>query len=105
MNLHLEWVEARTIDSDVLGLGGGIDVKWVMIDLPQIFHDVKLDLEDSLREKLRAIRDQGYLESAAMDRVRLRDVLGADKKKHQKTLRGEKEVKPSSVCVRFDSRD
>ncbi len=77
-NLHLEWVEARTIDSDdVKPYVGGIEVKWVMIDLPQIFHDVKLDLEGFLREKLRAINDQGYLESAAIDRVRLRDVLAA----------------------------
>jgi Fanconi anemia group M protein len=56
---------------------GGIDVSWVTIKLPQIFYDVKRELESFLRDKLRAIRDHGYLESAAMDRIRLRDVLGA----------------------------
>jgi ERCC4-related helicase len=94
-NLHLEWVEARTISSeDVRPYVGGIEVKWVMVDLPQIFHDVKLDLEDFLREKLRTIRDQGYLESAAMDRVRLRDVLAARQRILGDAARGKREVKP-----------
>ena len=94
-NLHLEWVEARTISSDdVRPYVGGIEVKWLMIDLPRIFHDVKLDLEDFLREKLRTIRDQGYLESAAMDRVRLRDVLAARQRILEDASRGKREVKP-----------
>jgi Fanconi anemia group M protein len=77
-NLHLEWVEARSIQSeDVKPYVAGIDVEWVMVTLPQIFYDVKRQLESFLREKLRTIRDHGYLETASMDRVRLRDVLGA----------------------------
>jgi len=77
-NLHLKWVEARSIQSeDVRPYVGGIDVNWMTIQLPQIFYDVKRELESFLRDKLRTIRDHGYLESAAMDRVRLRDVLGA----------------------------
>lgn len=93
-NLHLEWVEARTISSeDVRPYVAGIEVKWIMIDLPKIFHDVKLDLEDFLREKLRTIRDQGYLESAAMERVRLRDVLAARQRILEDASRGKREVK------------
>ena len=77
-NLHLEWVEARSIQSDdVRPYVGGIEVDWVTVQLPQIFYDVKRELESFLRDKLRTIRDHGYLESAAVDRVRLRDVLGA----------------------------
>jgi ERCC4-related helicase len=77
-NLHLEWVEARTTQSeDVRPYVGGIEVKWVSVNLPQIFYEIKRDLEAFLREKLRTIRDHGYLETAAMDRVRLRDVLDA----------------------------
>jgi ERCC4-related helicase len=77
-NLHLQWVEARSIQSeDVKPYVGGIDVSWVMVKLPQIFYDVKRELESFLRDKLRTIRDHGYIETAAMDRVRLRDVLGA----------------------------
>jgi Fanconi anemia group M protein len=77
-NLRLKWVEARTIQSDdVKPYVGGIEVDWVTVKLPQIFYDVKRDLESFLRDKLRTIRDHGYLESAAMDRTRLRDVLGA----------------------------
>jgi len=77
-NLHLQWVESRSIQSeDVKPYVGGIDVDWVMVKLPQIFYDVKRELESFLRDKLRAIRDHGYLDSAAMDRVRLRDVLTA----------------------------
>ncbi len=77
-NLHLEWVEARSIQSeDVKPYVGGIEIRWVTVSLPQIFYDVKRELESFLRDKLRTIRDHGYLESAAMDRVRLRDVLGA----------------------------
>ncbi len=77
-NLHLEWVEARTIQSeDVRPYVGGIEVKWVIVDLPHIFYEVKRELEAFLREKLRSIRDHGYLETAAMDRIRLREVLAA----------------------------
>ena len=77
-NLHLEWVEARTIQSeDVRPYVGGIEVRWVTVDLPQIFYEVKRELEAFLREKLRSIRDHGYLETAAMDRIRLREVLAA----------------------------
>jgi Fanconi anemia group M protein len=94
-NLHLEWVEARTIQSeDVRPYVGGIDVKWVTVDLPQIFYDVKRELEDFLREKLRTIRDHGYLESAAMDRIRLRDVLSARRRILEDAARGKREVKP-----------
>jgi len=99
-NLHLEWVEARTTSSeDVRPYVGGIEVKWIMVDLPQIFHDVKLDLEDFLREKLRTIRDQGYLESAAIDRVRLRDVLAARQRILGDAARGKREVKPYLAYV------
>ncbi|MGP8127678.1 MAG: DEAD/DEAH box helicase [Candidatus Bathyarchaeia archaeon] len=77
-NLHLEWIEARSIQSeDVKPYVGGIEIRWITVALPQIFYDVKRELESFLRDKLRTIRDHGYLESAAMDRVRLRDVLGA----------------------------
>ncbi len=94
-NLHLEWVEARTISSeDVRPYLGGIEVKWVMVDLPKIFLDVKSDLESFLREKLRVIRDQGYVESAAMDRVRLRDVLAARQRILEDASRGKREAKP-----------
>ena len=99
-NLHLEWVEARTTSSeDVRPYVGGIEVKWIMVDLPQIFHDVKLDLEDFLREKLRFIRDQGYLESAAIERVRLRDVLAARQRILGDAARGKREVKPYLAYV------
>ena len=77
-NLHLQWVEARSIQSDdVKPYVGGIHVDWQMVKLPQIFYNVKHELESFLREKLLTIRNHGYLESAATDRVRLRDVLGA----------------------------
>ena len=77
-NLRLEWVEARSIQSeDVKPYVGGIEISWVTVGLPQIFYNVKRELESFLRDKLRTIRDHGYLESAAMDRVRLRDVLAA----------------------------
>lgn len=93
-NLHLDWVEARTIQSDdVRSYVGGIDVKWVTVDLPQIFHDVKRELEAFLREKLRTVRDHGYLDSAAMDRVRLRDVLAARQRILEDTARGKRDVK------------
>ena len=93
-NLHLEWVEARTTQSeDVRPYVGGIEVKWVTVDLPQIFHDVKRELEDFLREKLRTVRDHGYLESAALDRIRLREVLTARQRILEDAAGGKREVK------------
>ncbi len=93
-NLHIEWVEARTIQSDdVRPYVGGIEVKWVTVDLPQIFYDVKRELESFLREKLRTVRDHGYLESAAMDRIRLRDVLAARQQILADVARGNRDAK------------
>jgi Fanconi anemia group M protein len=94
-NLHLEWVEARTIQSeDVRPYVGGIEVKWVTVDLPQIFYDVKRELEAFLREKLRTLRDHEYLETAAMDRVRLRDVLMARQRILGDVAQGNRDAKP-----------
>ncbi len=94
-NLHLDWVEARTIQSeDVRPYVGGIDVRWVTVDLPKIFYEVKRDLEAFLREKLRTVRDHGYIETAAMDRVRLRDVLAARQRILEDVSRGNRDAKP-----------
>jgi len=93
-NLHLEWVEARTTQSeDVRPYVGGIEVRWVTVELPRIFYEVKRELEAFLRERLRTIRDHGYLESAAMDRVRLRDVLAARQRILEDAARGKRDVK------------
>jgi len=93
-NLRLDWVEARTAASDdVKPYVAGIDVTWVNVELPKIFYDVKSKLEGFLREMLRVIRDQGFLTSAAMDRVRLRDVLAARQGILQEAASGKKEVK------------
>jgi ERCC4-related helicase len=99
-NLHLEWVESRTSQSeDVLPYVGGIEVKWITVDLPQIFYDVKRELEAFLRERLRTVRDHGYLDSAAVDRIRLRDVLGARQRILEDAARGKREVKPYLAYV------
>jgi ERCC4-related helicase len=93
-NLHLDWVEARTIHSDdVRPYVGGIDVKWVTVDLPAIFYNVKRELEAFLRERLRTVRDHGYLETAAVDRIRLRDVLAAREKILHDVAGGNKSAK------------
>ncbi len=94
-NLHLEWVEARTILSeDVRPYVGGIDVRWVTVDLPKIFYEVRGELDAFLREKLRTVRDHGYLETAAMDRVRLRDVLAARQRILEDVAEGNRDAKP-----------
>jgi len=99
-NLHLTWVEARTIESeDVRPYVGGIEVKWAQVDLPEVFHEVKRELESFLREKLRAIRDAGYMDTAALDRVRLRDVLEARERILQDAARGNKNAKQSLAYV------
>lgn len=93
-NLHIERVEARTIQSeDVKPYVGGIEVKWVNVDLPQIFYEVKRELEGFLRDRLRTVRDHGYLETAALDRVRLRDVLGARQRILADVSQGNREAK------------
>jgi len=93
-NLHLQWVEARSIQSDdVKPYVGGIDVDAVMVKLPQIFYDVQRELESFLRDKLRTVSDHGYLETAAMDRVRLRDVLGARQRILRDVAAGNRDAK------------
>lgn len=93
-NLHLEWVEARTVESDdVRPYVGGIEVKWITVELPRIFYQVKQDLQAFLREKLRSIRDHGYLETADMDKVRLRDVLAARERILGDVARGNRDAK------------
>lgn len=93
-NLRLEWVEARTTQSeDVKPYVGGIEVKWVTVDLPRIFYEIKRELEAFLREKLRTVRDHGYLETAAMDKVRLRDVLEARQRILGTVSQGDRDAK------------
>ena len=87
-------MEARTIQSDdVRPYVGGIEVKWITVDLPKIFYDVKRELEAFLREKLRTVRDHGYLETAAMDRIRLREILAARERILHDVAGGNKDAK------------
>lgn len=93
-NLRLDWVEARTIESeDVRPYIGGIEVSWVTVELPKIFYDVKAELESFLGQMLKELNNQGFLSNAATDRVRLRDVLLARQNILHESATGNKEVK------------
>ncbi len=65
-NLYIEEIEIRTDESpDVRPYIKEIDVEWVKVELPDEFKEVKKYLDDCYKSKLKAIKDLGYLNSAA----------------------------------------
>ncbi len=79
-NLFIKYIEARDERSfDVRPYVKRKKIKWVRIDLPQEFKEIKRWLEDTLREHLRALKELGVIESANLKEITKRDLLDLQK--------------------------
>jgi ERCC4-related helicase len=75
-NLFISTVEARTDSSkDVSPHVKPIKTEWRRVALPTHFLEVKASLEEIIDEKLKAIREKGYLGSKRRFRPNLRELL------------------------------
>lgn len=73
-NLFIQQVEARAdTDFDVRPYIKRVDIDWVKVDLPQEFMKVKGSIEELLKESLKHLKTQKYVDSY--------DVRGINKKK------------------------
>ncbi len=75
-NLGVEHIEVRSDSSpDVKPYIQSVDVEWKYVTLPAIFREIKSLLEPLLRERVRVLADQGYLEGVDPARVSRRVLL------------------------------
>ncbi|HLC46866.1 MAG TPA: DEAD/DEAH box helicase [Candidatus Nanoarchaeia archaeon] len=63
-NLYIEDVEIRTEqDPDVKPYIQKTEVDWIMVDFPNAFSDVRRNLQELFADRVREIRNQGFLKS------------------------------------------
>jgi len=75
-SLGVQDIEIRTErDEDVKRFVKDVRMRWEFIELPEDLKELRVLLEEILREPLRALRDQGFLQTAALARVNKRDLL------------------------------
>ncbi|MFH1786948.1 MAG: helicase-related protein [archaeon] len=90
-NLRIRHVEIRTEKDDgVKQYVKGSDVIWEEVELPESFMRIKKSLEESLKPYLVFLRDEGYLKSAQLAKVRKRDLLMLQGRIRGRISRGEK---------------
>ncbi|MFX0068226.1 MAG: DEAD/DEAH box helicase [Promethearchaeota archaeon] len=76
-NLFIENVEVRTEkDSDVAPYVVPIKLDWEIVDLPHEFSIIKKELEELLRERLKLLKDQGFIKSYDVKKVSRKDLIG-----------------------------
>ncbi len=69
-NLGVEHIEVRSDSSpDVKPYVQSVNVEWKYVALPQIFREIKSLLETLLKERVRVLLDQGYLQGVDPARV------------------------------------
>lgn len=77
-NLGVKAVEAKTEqDRDVKPYVQRTDIKWVGVELPPGFVKIKKELESILSDKLKLLKSQGYLDSAAISKANKKTLLAA----------------------------
>ncbi len=82
-NLHIEKIEVRTEqDHDVKPYLHETAIKWVEVDLPQEFLEIKLLIDKMLRERMRRIQANGYLSAANPSYASRKDILALQQQLH-----------------------
>ncbi|MDO8480989.1 MAG: DEAD/DEAH box helicase [Nanoarchaeota archaeon] len=89
-NLHIEEIEVRTDDDpDVRQYVQDIKMDYVPVKLPPAFLEAKKYLEDFVKERLKRLKDQGVLHSAAY--ISKKDLLGLQAQIRGRLAQGEKD--------------
>jgi len=91
-NLFIEEIEIRTDqDPDVKPYVHEIDIKWVVVELPQIFNDIKKYLQDFLKDRLGKLKEWGILQRANLSYVSKTDLLRLQGELRGRASTGEKD--------------
>lgn len=65
-NLFIEDIEIRTeADHDIKPYIQDVDVKWVEVEFPKLFSEIKKDFETLIKNKLFRVKSNGYLQGSA----------------------------------------
>ena len=91
-NLFIEEIEIRTDqDPDVKPYVHEIDIKWVEVELPQIFNDIKKHLQDFLKDRMGKLKEWGILQRANLSYVSKTDLLQLQGELRGRASTGEKD--------------
>jgi len=75
-NLNIEEIEIRTTkDPDVKQYVHEIDIKWVQVNLPEMFKDISKHFRSFIKERLEKLKEWGLLQRASVDFVNKTDLL------------------------------
>ncbi|MFH1402805.1 MAG: DEAD/DEAH box helicase [Candidatus Altiarchaeota archaeon] len=99
-NLFIRNIEAKTEhDRDVKPYVQDVKVDWVRVELPEEIKELKTVLEDVLREQLKNLKEYGYLESAQIQKVNKRMLLGIQHEIRKEITGGMDSYGPASLVA------
>jgi len=91
-NLFIKHIEARTISSpDVKTYIKRINVKWIKVDLPKTFFQIKECFIKFIKEQIKDFKNYGIIKEINVEKLRLKDILKA-KEDLKKSLNIQKNV-------------
>jgi len=71
-NLFIENIEIRTEkDSDIKEFVQDVDIKWLEVDFPKEFLEIKVLLETSIKKKVQDIKELGYFQGSYTNLTRM----------------------------------
>ena len=92
-NLNIEAVEVRTEDSpDVKPYVQKVNTKWIEVELTKEMLDIKKFLDDSLKVKLKELKDLDLINSYNVDSMSRKDLLSLSAMLQAKIASGEKQL-------------
>jgi ERCC4-related helicase/ERCC4-type nuclease len=99
-NLYIRNIEAKTeLDRDVKPYIQEVKVRWVRVELPPKIRELKKSIEEVLREELRKLKEYGYLDTAQIQKVNKRTLLGIQQEIRKEITSGLDAYEPASVVA------
>ncbi|MBI2670967.1 DEAD/DEAH box helicase [Candidatus Woesearchaeota archaeon] len=90
-NAFIEDIEIRTeYDKDVSPYIKDIDIEWIKLDLTDELKEIKVYLEDTIKERLIKLKNFGVLNNLNPNTINKKDLLVIQAQAHAKISRGEK---------------
>ncbi|MBS1266116.1 MAG: 3'-flap repair endonuclease Xpf [Candidatus Woesearchaeota archaeon] len=91
-NLRIESIEVRTNkDPDVRQYVKPIEIKWVDVELPKEFLNIKKYLDDCIQSKLLRVAKKGFISKKKIKRLPKRELLGLQASLQAKISQGERD--------------
>jgi len=90
-NLFIEGVEIRTDDdNDVKPYIQNVNMDWKYVNLSPPLKETKKFMEDFLKDRMRRLKDFGYVNSAAIANMSKKELLGIQGRLHAEIAQGDK---------------